>query len=48
MGPNMARGWMADSAGTKVRFEGSPVDNRASQLLKVRMNFMKYVSNKNL
>ena len=36
MGPNMARGWMADSAGTRVRFEDGPVDNRTSQVLKVR------------
>ena len=37
MGPNMARGWVADSAGIKVRFEGSPIDNRASQIMKVMM-----------
>ena len=35
MGPNMARGWVADSAGTRVRFEGGPVDNRTSKILKV-------------
>ena len=33
----MARGWMADSAGTKVKFEGSPVDNRTNQIMKVSL-----------
>ena len=36
MGPNMARGWLADSAGTRVRCEGGPVDNRTNKVLKVR------------
>ena len=31
----MARGWVADSAGTRVRFEGGPVDNRTNKILKV-------------
>ena len=35
MGPNMARGWQADSAGTRLRFNNSPVDNRTKQILKV-------------
>ena len=35
MGPNMARGWQADSAGTRLRFNNSPVDNRTKQILRV-------------
>ena len=36
MGPNMARGWEASSAGTKLRFSNSPVDDRTKQTLKVK------------
>ena len=35
MGPNMARGWEAGSAGTKLRFSNCPVDDRTKQTLKV-------------
>ena len=35
MGPNMARGWVADSAGTRLRVDNCPVDNRTKQTLKV-------------
>ena len=37
MGPNMARGWEAGSAGTKLRFSNCPVDDRTKQTLKVRV-----------
>ena len=36
MGPNMARGWECDSAGTKLKFSSSSVDNRTKQVLKVK------------
>ena len=47
MGPNMARGWLADSAGTKVKFEGSPVDNRTNQIMKVSLYMYTDLYNKN-
>merc|ERR1719402_1467363 len=34
MGPNMALGWTAASAGLKVRGEGGEMDSRTSQILK--------------
>ena len=35
MGPNLARGWEAASAGTRIRSPDMEVDTRAREILKV-------------